>query len=54
MTRRDYLIVATCLLGAAMCAAASWAMEFHPDTCIFAVLGMIIVLCAWACGERRS
>ena len=71
MTRRDYLIVATCLLGAAMCArgmagrypeqdlraalnAASWAMETYPDTCLFAVLGAIIVLCAWACGGRRK
>ena len=32
--------------------AASWAMEFHPDTCLFAVTGMIVVLCAWASGER--
>ena len=34
--------------------AASWAMETCPDTCLFAVLGAIIVLCAWACGERRN
>ena len=33
--------------------AASWAMEFHPDTCLSAVLGMIVVLCAWACGQGR-
>ena len=34
--------------------AASWAMETCPDTCLFAVLGAIIVLCAWACGGRRK
>ena len=71
MTRRDYPIVATCLLGAAIFArgmaghypaqdlraalnAASWAMETYPDTCLFAVIGMIVVLCAWACGGRRK
>ena len=75
MTRRDCIIVSTCLAGAAMCArgmagnypaqdlraalnAALWAMETYPDTCICAVLGCtvlgaIIALCAWACGQGR-